>query len=93
MACVTTGAGRARPFLAFDDGRTDGAVSADGRIAGAYVHGLLDQASARAVLLGQLGATVARGDHPAEVDKALDELAETLAQALDIDAIARIAGL
>ncbi len=90
---VTTGSGCARPFMTFDDGRTDGAVSADGRIGGAYVHGLFDSASARSFLLGQLGAKVARGDHPAEVDKALDELAEALAQALDIDAIARIAGL
>jgi adenosylcobyric acid synthase len=90
---MTTGPGCARPFLTFDDGRTDGAISADGRIGGAYVHGLFDQASARGFLLSQLGATVARGDHPAEVDKALDEVAESLAQALDIDAIARIAGL
>ena len=90
---VTTGPGCARPLLTFDDGRADGAVSADGRIGGAYVHGLFDSRSARDFLLGQLGATVARGDHSTEVDKALDELAESLAQALDIDALARIAGL
>ena len=29
-----------RPFLRFKDGRPEGAVSADGRIAGCYVHGL-----------------------------------------------------
>ena len=30
----------ARPFARFADGRTDGAVSADGLVAGCYVHGL-----------------------------------------------------
>jgi adenosylcobyric acid synthase len=90
---VTTGPGCARPFLSFDDGRADGAVSADGRIAGAYVHGLFDKVEARTALLAQLGAATTRGDHPAEVEKALDEVAETLAQTLNIDAIARIAGL
>jgi len=89
----TTGPGCARPLLAFDDGRTDGAVSADGRIAGAYVHGLFDRTEARAALLAPFGVGVSGGDHTMAVDRALDEVAEILAQALDIDAIARIAGL
>jgi adenosylcobyric acid synthase len=37
---ISSGAGLARPFLQFDDGRPDGAISADGRVAGCYVHGL-----------------------------------------------------
>ena len=57
------------------------------------MHGLFDKAEARTALQAQLGAATTRGDHPAEVDKALDEVAETLAQTLNIDAIARIAGL
>ena len=89
----TEGPGRQRPFLIHADGRTDGAVSADGRVAGAYVHGLFDKSEARAALLADLGAASTPGDHAAEVDKALDELAEMLARCLDIDAIARIAGL
>jgi adenosylcobyric acid synthase len=36
----TEGADCARPLLAFADGRRDGATSADGRVAGCYVHGL-----------------------------------------------------
>ena len=44
----TTGPDCARPLLRFADGRLDGAISPDGRIAGAYVHGLFaDDASAR----------------------------------------------
>ena len=33
--------GTARPLLTLDNGRPDGAVSADGRVAGCYIHGLL----------------------------------------------------
>jgi len=90
---LTTGPGCDRPFLIHDDGRPDGVVSADGRIAGTYVHGLFDRAEARAALLAELGAVCVRGDHPTEIDAALDEMAGILAQSLDIDALARIAGL
>jgi adenosylcobyric acid synthase len=83
----------ARPFLTRDDGRPEGAVSADGRIAGAYVHGLFERREARAALLEPLGVQTARGDHATDVDAALDEIAAVLAKSLDIDAIARIAGL
>jgi adenosylcobyric acid synthase len=90
---VTTGPGCARPLLTLGDGRPDGAVSPDGRIAGTYVHGLFDHGEARAALLAELGAASLAGDHAIRVDAALDEIAEVLAQSLDIDAIARIAGL
>ena len=89
----TTGPGTARPCLIRDDGRPDGAVSPDGLIAGAYVHGLFEHASARAALLSELGAGALPGDHATRVDAALDEIAATLSDCLDIDAIARIAGL
>lgn len=90
---VTTGPGLDRPFLIHGDGRREGAVSADGRIAGTYVHGLFDHGPARAGLLIQLGAPATPGAHADRVDKLLDDIAETLALNLDIDAIARIAGL
>jgi len=89
----TAGPGTARPCLVRDDGRPDGAVSPDGRIAGAYVHGLFERASARAAILSELGAGALPGDHATRVDAALDEIAATLSNCLDIDAIARIAGL
>jgi len=89
----TFGPGTARPFLVHDDGRPDGAVSADGRVAGTYVHGLFGHGEARAALLARLGAVAQAGDHRARVEAALDEIAAVLARSLDIDAIARIAGL
>ncbi len=90
---VTTGPGLDRPFLIHEDGRPDGAISDDGRIAGAYVHGLFDRGEARSALLADLGAASAPGDHARRVDGLLDEIAEVLARSLDIDALARIAGL
>jgi len=90
---VTTGKGLGRPLLRFESGATDGAVSANGRIAGAYVHGLFDAATARAALLAPLGVQSTLEDHSSAVDTLLDDLAASLERSLDIDAIARIAGL
>jgi adenosylcobyric acid synthase len=80
-------------MLAFDGGAVDGAVSADGRVAGAYVHGLFERGEARAALLAPLGLAITPRDHAARVDAALDEIAAMLERSLDIEAIARIAGL
>jgi adenosylcobyric acid synthase len=90
---VTTGAGLGRPFLVHDDGRPDGAVSADGRIAGAYCHGLFARGEARAAILAELGAASIAGDHGERVEGLLDDIAQSLAESLDIAAISRIAGL
>ena len=89
----TTGPGAARPFLRFNDGSTDGAVSADGRIAGCYVHGLFGVTEARAALVAAIGATPSLDDHNSRVDAALDNIAAELAQCLDIDTLASVAGL
>jgi adenosylcobyric acid synthase len=89
----TAGPGLGRPFLSFDDGGQDGAISPDGRVAGAYVHGLFAAAPARVAFLAGLGAVAGTGDHGAAVDAALDEIAAALADAFDVAALARIAGL
>ena len=89
----TTGPATARPFAHLDGVGPDGAISPDGRVAGCYLHGLFDAPSARAALLAPLGATSDGVDPRARVDAALDEIAASLATCLDIDAIARIAGL
>ena len=89
----TTGAGVSRPFLRLEDGSTDGAVSADGRVAGCYVHGLFGETPARAALVSAIGAAPSQDDHNARVDAALDEIAVELERCLDIPALAAIAGL
>jgi adenosylcobyric acid synthase len=90
---LTSGAGLASPMLAFDGGGADGAVTADGRIAGCYVHGLFARPEARAALLSPFGVTSNGTDHAAVVDAALDEIAEVLERSFDIAAMARLAGL
>ncbi|AAK23727.1 cobyric acid synthase [Caulobacter vibrioides] len=85
--------GAARPMLIFDTGEPDGAVSADGRISGCYVHGLFDRGEARAALLAALGAVSDAVNQAARVDLALDEIAAVLEQSFDIPALAKLAGL
>jgi adenosylcobyric acid synthase len=53
---VTTGPALDRPVVALADGRSDGAVSADGQILGTYCHGLFDRPEALAALLAWAGA-------------------------------------
>ena len=82
------------PHLALiDDHGPDGAISADGRVAGAYVHGLFNAASARAALLSPLGVASEALDHNIRVESALDSIAAHLDRHLDIAALAKIAGL
>ena len=54
MKCMwaTRPAGCRAPVLRFKDGRTDGAVSANGRVQGAYAHGLFADRAQRDALLG-----------------------------------------
>ena len=87
----TAGPDLSRPFLLRADRSPEGAVSADGRVAGTYLHGLFAGDAARAALLGRLGAAPAPRDHEAGVEAALDELAEHLEAHLDIGRLLEIA--
>ena len=87
----TKGPGTERPFAAFGDGRSDGAVSADGRVMGSYVHGLLADPVQRAALLARLGVAGSGVDYRASVDAALDEIADALESHLDIDGLIALA--
>jgi adenosylcobyric acid synthase len=50
----TDGPDRQRPFIRFSDGRTDGAASSDGRVAGCYLHGLFASDGFRDAFLGAI---------------------------------------
>jgi len=89
----TTGPGTQRPFLRFGDGSAEGAVSADGRLAGCYVHGLFGVTAARAALLAAVGVTASQAEHATRVDTALDEIAKVLEGCLDVGGLATMAGL
>lgn len=88
---ITTGADCARPFAELADGRMDGAISADGRISGSYVHGLFASAKLRAAMIGTVGGRSTGQDYNVSVDRALDEIAAQLELHADIDAILSIA--
>ena len=85
----TVGADCARPFVTID-GRQDGAVSADGLVAGTYVHGIFSSDAFRKAFLRTLGApsTVA---FEAGVEATLDALAAHLSRHLDLEKILAIA--
>ncbi|CAN5389478.1 cobyric acid synthase [soil metagenome] len=79
------------PLARFDDGRTDGAISADGLVMGSYVHGILADAGFRSALLARIGAAGSGRDYHADVDAALDAIAAQLETCLDIDGLLAIA--
>jgi adenosylcobyric acid synthase len=81
---VTTGPGLARPMLKLDGG-PDGAVSADGRVVGCYLHGLFASDAFRHAFLARLGAA-GSARYDAAVETTLDALADHLEANLDLDA-------
>ncbi len=85
----TQGPDRQRPLLTLD-GRTDGAVSADGRVMGTYLHGLFASDAFRVAFLKRLGAR-ASVSYQARVEAALEGLADHLADHLDVDGLLAIA--
>ncbi|MBX5462360.1 MAG: cobyric acid synthase CobQ, partial [Steroidobacteraceae bacterium] len=79
------------PLLQLSDGMPDGVITADGRIAGCYVHGLFDRAEQRAAWLSRLGASSDGVQHSARVEAALDELASELEKVVNVSCVLEIA--
>jgi len=90
----TTGPDTGRPLLMLEGERPDGACSADGRVAGCYLHGLFASDPFRAGFLATLRPDRAAGAAwDPRIEAILDRLAEHLAAHLDLAALAGIAGL
>ncbi|WRH61458.1 MAG: cobyric acid synthase [Fuscovulum sp.] len=87
---VTTGPDCARPFARIG-GRDEGAVSADGRVAGSYLHGLFAADGFRRDWLAALGVTGADTGYEAGVEATLDALADHLEAHLDVAGILALA--
>ena len=84
---ATTGPALSAPMLDLD-GRADGAVSADGKVMGCYLHGLFSSDAFRAAFLERLGGRAASGlAYDRQIDATLDALAGHLESHLDLDAI------
>jgi adenosylcobyric acid synthase len=88
---TTTGPGAARPMLKVANSAA-GAMSADGRVAGCYLHGLFAGDGFRRAFIAGLGGV---GDadlaYETRVEATLDALAAHLERHLDIDALLEIA--
>jgi adenosylcobyric acid synthase len=87
----TIGSGTQRPLLRLDDGRPDGAISADGRVAGSYLHGFFAGDAQRAAWLARLGAPASSLAYEALVEQTLDALAAHLGAHLDVDKLLSLA--
>jgi adenosylcobyric acid synthase len=80
-----------RPLLSLGNGKTDGAVSSDGRVAGCYIHGLLADDRQRRYWLRLIGGQAASFDYEADVDATLDLLADHLEKHVDCDRLLALA--
>ena len=78
-----------RPLIMIE-GRPDGAISADRRVEGTYVHGLFSGDTFRRKWLAHLGIASSLA-YDAQIETALDALADHLETHLDIDRILAIA--
>ena len=79
----TEGPDTARPF-AHVGGAPEGAKSADGRVAGTYLHGMFRRDAFRAAWLAAMGAESGLANHAAAVEATLDALAAHMEAHLDV---------
>jgi adenosylcobyric acid synthase len=87
---ATTGADCARPFARLADESPEGAVSADGRVVGTYVHGLFADDRQRSAWLTRLGGGPSAVAHDALIESTLDRLAAHLAAHIDLDRLLKL---
>ena len=73
---------------------SDGAMSADGMILGTYLHGLFESPAACTALLGWAGLNDAESfDYHALHESAINRLADTIEQHMDIDQLNKLLNL
>ena len=90
---ATSGPDTARPWLTLEDGRDEGARSASGLVMGSYVHGLFAADGFRHAFLERMSSGRARGaSYEAEVEDALEALAQHLEANMDLDRLLAAAG-
>jgi adenosylcobyric acid synthase len=83
--------GSSRPLLKLFTGKHDGAVSADGRIAGCYIHGLMTDDRQRQYWLQRIGADGSTFAYESEIDSTLDLLADHIEKHVDCDLLLELA--
>ena len=93
-AGVTTGPALELPAVQLDDGRCDGACSADGQILGTYLHGVFESPAACGALLRWAGLhTVQTVDYHALRERDIERLADLVENHLDTAFLRELCGL
>ncbi|KPY96695.1 Cobyric acid synthase [Pseudomonas syringae pv. spinaceae] len=93
-AGVTTGAALEQAAVQLDDGRCDGAQSADGQILGTYLHGLFESPVACSALLRWAGLeNVQSVDYHALRERDIERLADLVEKHLDGTLLRELCGL
>lgn len=87
---LTEGPDCARPFARIA-GRPEGAVSADGRVAGSYLHGMFRDDRFRAGFLASFGTVAAAESYASRVEAVIEALAAHLEQHLDVAGLLALA--
>ncbi|AZF48920.1 cobyric acid synthase [Pseudomonas sp. R2-7-07] len=93
-AGVTSGPALANAAVRLDDGRSDGAQSADGQILGTYLHGLFETPAACSALLRWAGLQdVQDVDYHALRERDIERLADLVENHLDTELLRRLCGI
>jgi adenosylcobyric acid synthase len=82
----TSGPGLDRPMLRLA-GSPEGCVSADGLVAGCYMHGLFTSDAFRRAFMAELGAQPGEIAYEHHIETTLDSLADHLEDSLDVSAL------
>jgi adenosylcobyric acid synthase len=73
------------------EGLPEGAVRADGRVMGSYLHGMFTEDAFRRAFLAGLGATPGSASYGVTVEDTLDALADHLAAHVDCARLLQLA--
>ncbi|AZF54326.1 Cobyric acid synthase [Pseudomonas sp. R4-34-07] len=93
-AGVTSGPALANAAVRLDDGRSDGAQSADGQILGTYLHGLFETPAACSALLRWAGLQdVQAVDYHALRERDIERLADLVENHLDTELLRQLCGI
>ena len=93
-AGVTTGAALERPAVHLQDGRCDGAQSADGQVLGTYLHGLFESPAACSALLRWAGLQdVQAVDYHGLRERDIERLADLVENHLDTAYLRELCGI
>ncbi|MBV4480913.1 cobyric acid synthase [Pseudomonas khavaziana] len=93
-AGVTSGDALVSAAVLLDDGRSDGALSADGQILGTYLHGLFEAPAACSALLRWAGLQdVQEVDYHGLRERDIERLADLVEHHLDTDLLRNLCGI